>query len=410
MSGFEWVDDQSRFDELCEELASEPRYGFDTEFHRERTYRPRLALLQLAWRDQVAVVDPFEVDVAPLARVLAGDGVAIAHAGDQDLEVLDLACGRGPRTLFDTQVVAGFLGFSSPALSRLAHTLLGLSLPKSDRLTDWTRRPLTAAQRDYAAADVAHLLDLHDALVARLADLGRLEWAEQECSEMLARRRQPMPAEEAWWKLRDARQLRGRSRGVAQAVAAWRERRASQLDIPPRFVLPDMALSSIAHRPPRDREELSAVRGIEGRHLGGGVAEQILAAVEEGQSLGPAELRLPTEPSLDRTRRPAVALAAAWVGQLAEDLEIDAGLLATRTDLGLLLSGQPSRLDSGWRRRLVGEPVLRLAAGEAALAFDGKGGLLLEIRSRVPADLSGDGAESPGYPRTAAADGPTDPA
>jgi ribonuclease D len=384
VSGAELVTSAERLEAVCDQLCAEAEYGIDTEFHRERTYFPRLALIQLAWSGGVALIDPLAVDVAPLARVLDGDGVAVAHAGDQDLEVLERACGTVPRFMFDTQIAAGFLGMSTPSLSRLVEHLLDLEVPKSDRLTDWTRRPLTEAQVEYAAADVVHLVELRHTLAERLRRRDRLDWVEQECRLAVENRRtEPVP-EEAWWRLRGMRQFRGRSRGVAQELAAWRERRAAELDIPARYVLSDMALSSIAHRPPRDREDLEAVRGIERRHLGGGAAEAILGAVQAGLALAPSQVRTPPEPTVDRTRRPAVALAAAWVGQLADDLDIDSALLATRADIADLLSGRPSRLDEGWRRQVVGEPLLRLAAGSAALAFDGRGGLVLEERSRRP--------------------------
>lgn len=380
----EWVDRQDRFEELCREWAGAPSYALDTEFHRERTYFPHLALLQVAWAGQVALVDPLAVDVAPLAGVLQSGGTMVAHAGDQDIEVLELACGTAPAGFFDTQVAAGFLGMATPSLSRLAESLLGVSLPKSDRLTDWTRRPLTDGQQSYAASDVAHLEEIRRVLCRRLTDCGRLEWAEQECAELVARRRQPSPPEQAWWKMRDSRSLRGRSRGVAQEVSAWRERRAARVDRPVRHVLADMALASIAHRPPRSRAELAEVRGMEGRHLPREAEVELLAAVERGLELPAAELRSPPESSVDRDRRPAVALAAAWVGQLAGDLGIDAGLLATRSELSDLLSGRPGRLDHGWRAQVVGRPVTALAGGSAALAFDGRGGLVLEERSGRP--------------------------
>ena len=381
---YEWVEDQERFGQLCTMWTGEDRYALDTEFHRERTYYPRLALLQVAWSGGVAVVDPLAVDVQPLADVLVGAGVMVAHAGDQDVEVLELACGQPPSRVFDTQLAAGFLGMVAPSLSRLVESVLGRALPKSDRLTDWTRRPLSETQRQYAAADVAHLLELHDSLADRLRDAGRLEWAEIECADQLANRRIASPPEHAWWRMREARQLRGSSRGVAQVVAEWRERRAAELDVPARHVLPDMALASIAHRPPRDAAELAQVRGIENRRLSRDAQQAVLDAVKRGLELPASELQRPPEASVDRARRPAVALAAAWVGQLAEDLELDPGLLATRADLSDFLSGRPSRLDHGWRRELVGEPVRSLSAGGAALAFDGKGGLLLEARSYLP--------------------------
>ena len=382
------VDDQRALDEVVaavRALPAEAGYALDTEFHRERTYWPRLALIQLAWDDELVLIDPLAVDVAGLAEVLAGPAMFVAHAADQDLEVLEQACGAVPTRLFDTQVAAGFLGLVSPSLASLAEKLLGLRLLKGDRLTDWSRRPLTADQQDYAAADVAHLLEIAAVLRTKLEELGRLEWAEQECDALLRRPRGNHDPDTAWWRLRDSRSLRGASRGVAQAVAAWRERRARDTDVPPRFVLSDLALLAIAHKPPRDLQALSEVRGIDGRNARGRLGEELLAAVREGAKLDGDALRAPKPEEVDRHLRPAVALAAAWVSQLGREEAIDPALLATRSDLIALLRGdEDCRLATGWRAQLVGEPVRRLVAGQAALAFDGRGGLVLEARSHKP--------------------------
>ncbi|MDP9403034.1 MAG: HRDC domain-containing protein [Actinomycetota bacterium] len=378
-----WVDEERRFHDVVAEVAEAAAYGIDTEFHRERTYYPRLALLQIAWPGGLALVDPLALDIAPLATVLEGGGTAVVHAADQDLEVLLRACGVLPRRLFDTQRAAGFLGFSTPSLQTLVEQILGRRLPKGDRLTDWTKRPLTTEQQAYAAADVAYLLELHATISERLAARGRLAWAEVECEELRVQARSDQDPATAWWRLKASRSLRGTSRGVAQEVAAWRERRAAELDIPPRFVLADLALASIAQRPPRSREELVAVRGLDGRNLKGNLAAEVMAAVARGKELAEAELmRPPSEEQLERTLRPAVTLVSAWVGQLAADLEIDAALLANRADLQAYLRHDPdARLATGWRHELVGEPVGRLVEGKAALAFDGDK-LVLEDRLR----------------------------
>jgi ribonuclease D len=383
----EWVDDQRRFEAVVAEVSQAEAYAVDTEFHRERTYYPHLALLQIGWPGGLVLVDPFAVDLAPLAGLLRGDGVAVLHAADQDLEVLDLACGAIPRKLFDTQLAAGFLGMSSPSLVNLVERLLGHRLPKGDRLTDWTRRPLTADQQTYAASDVAHLIELRDLITARLAERGRLAWAEQECEMLLLRSRAPQDPDTAWWRIKESRQLRGAARGIAQELAAWRERRARDLDIPPRFVLPDMALASIAQRPPKSAQELGQVRGLESRHVKGEIGAGILEALERGRNLSASEVRLPPTDDLDRRLRPAVILVSAWIAQLADDLDIDAALLATRADLHSFLRGdEGARLALGWRHELVGTPVQHLVEGHAALAFDGRGGLLLEARSHTAVD------------------------
>src|SRR5262249_7273339 len=157
---------------VCKAAAAEPFYAVDTEFHRERTYYPHVALVQLRWADVTALVDPLVVDLAPLADLLESDALPILHAADQDLEVFRRSCGVLPTRMFDTQIVANFAGFSTPSLSTLSERLVGVKLPKGDRMTDWTRRPLTEGQRAYAAADVEHLAEIRDKLIADLERSG----------------------------------------------------------------------------------------------------------------------------------------------------------------------------------------------------------------------------------------------
>jgi len=400
----DWIADEAGLAELVATLRDVPLYGIDTEFHRERTYWPQLALVQIAWSGGIALVDPLAVDVGPLREVLEGSGVCVMHAADQDLEILELACGALPSTLFDTQVAAGFLGFSSPSLSSLVERLLGLRLTKGDRLTDWMQRPLTEGQRTYAAADVAHLLDLHAELVRRLDECDRRDWAEQECEALRVRPHTPQDPQTAWWRIKDSRSLRGASRGVAQEVGAWREQRAARIDKPPRMVLADLALLGVAHKAPQTMGELRDIRGLDGRYLKGDAGPEILAAVQRGQQLARGDIRVPPSDELDRNLRPAVTLVSAWVAQLSQELRIDTAMLATRADLLALLRGDPqARLATGWRAGLVGDRIRQLVDGRAALAFrPGKGDLVLEARSgeeltvdvAVPAEIAPAAAET----------------
>jgi ribonuclease D len=303
----------------------------------------------------------------------------VAHAAEQDLAILVRLCGHGPTQMFDTQVAAGFLGLGSPSLVALVEKLLAVRLGKGDRLTDWTRRPLTAEQRVYAAADVAHLLELQDVLVARLEAVGRLEWALDECEDRRQKVRTRPEPEVAWWRIKGARQLRGRSRGVAQEVAAWRERTAEGLDVPPRYVLSELALAGIVQRPPRSREELSGIRGVDNRSTKDGTADAILGAVKTGLALEPPALRLPEPDRIDRSLAPSVTVLGAWLAQRASELDLDPAVLATRADLTQMLQGNPSRLATGWRAELVGAPLRRLFAGKAVLALS-DGGRRIELR------------------------------
>lgn len=352
-----------------------------------------MALLQIGWDDQIVLIDPLSVDIAPLRQVLVGDVPCLMHAAAQDLAILERACGVLPSQLVDTQIAAGFVGLGAPGLGVLLQRRLGLQLPKADRLTDWLRRPVDRTAASYAAADVAHLHSLWDSLSKELEARGRLSWALDECEGLRRRYRETADVDQAWWRIKEARRLKGRSRCVAQTVAGWRERRAQRTDKPVRHVLPDLALVAIAERPPRTRNDLQRVRGLDSRHLRGGAAGELLEAIEAGRALDEDVLQVPDREGVDPALRPAVTLASAWVSQIARDLDLDASLLATRADIECLVRGEASaRLLSGWRGEVAGEPVRQLLSGEASLAFDGEGSLVLERRSREPASVARDTA------------------
>ncbi len=377
--------------ELVEQLAKADFYALDTEFHRERTYWPYLALVQVAWRDpntgtnEVALVDPLELDVSPLSDVLAGPGTMVAHAADQDLEILHKECGLVPGRLLDTQIAAGFAGHASASLNTLSRSFLGIEVAKGDRLTDWRRRPLTASQLTYAAADVENLIALAEAVYLNLDAAGRRQWADEECESLRSRHHGPSDPNRAWWKLRDARSLRGPSRGIAQEVAAWREIRAREQDQPVRTVLPDLAIQAIAHKPPSSPEALARVRGMEGRQLRPPVAAELLMAIERGRGLDADQVLSPPVDDVPKEQRPPVALVMAWVAQIGRDEGIDTALLATRGDVAAFLRGDPDcRIATGWRSAMLAAPINALVHGDAVLAFGPDGNLLLEERSRRP--------------------------
>jgi ribonuclease D len=373
------VADNQEFAGLVDELAKADAYALDAEFHGESSYYPRLAVLQLATPERVAVVDATTVDVAPLARVLDGPGTMVAHAGEQDLQVLLRATGTLPARMFDTQVAAGFLGFGSPSLAKLVGDLLGVRMEKGARMSDWFKRPLTPEQIRYAADDVLHLLPLRAVMEERLAALGRLEWAYEE-SERRRRVRAP-DVDTAWWRLKGNRQLRGAARGVAQEVAAWRERTAMATDKPPRRVLADEVVLLLAERPPRSAADMPKSRMFDVRRLSGATVAELVAAVARGRELPKAALRLPPENDLPSQLQPLAALVSAWLAQESRDLSIDGTLLATRADIEAFLRRDPeSQLARGWRAELVGESLDRIVAGQAGVAYDGSGRLVLVER------------------------------
>ncbi len=387
------MDTDEAFAEVLSALAGVPAVALDTEFHRERTYFPKLALLQLAWYpDKLVLVDPLAVDVTPLAGLMESDTTIVIHAASQDLEVLRLTTHSVPRNLFDTQIAAGFLGFSTPALAALHTDLLDVHLNKSDRLTDWLKRPLGESVLDYAADDVRYLLEIHERLVHDLADRDRLDWALAECELERVHALDERDPADAWRRAKEARRLTGRAAGVARAVAAWRERRAAELDVPVRRVLSDLALVGIAQRPPHSVRQLHGVRGVDSRSLGDAAANGLLDAIAHGEAAGKPPPTDRPEPKVERALRPAVTLLSSWLSQFAKEVRIDTQLLATRRDIeGFVTGSEASRLASGWRHELVGRPMQQLLDGKAALAFEPERGIILE--SRVTGDR---GAPRPG--------------
>lgn len=371
---YRWIDDADDLLGVVDELCACDAFALDTEFHRERTYYPRLALIQIAWDGGLVLIDPLEIDVAPLAAALTSAGTVVMHAAQQDLEVLHRACGTVPSHIFDTQIAAGFIGMSTPSLSTLVERFLGLRLPKGDRLTDWLQRPLNEAQRQYAASDVAHLLQIQDMLTEDLGSRGRLGWAVDECEMFRARPQGDTDPSEAWTKIKEARHLRGSARGVARELAAWRERTARDTDQPVRFVLSDLALVGIAQKAPGGVEGLKKVRGLDGRHLRNGAGDRIIAAVQAGKDVPPSAVDRTSQdstPQLERRLRPAVTLISAWISQVARDESLDPAQLATRADIVEYLSGdERARLRVGWRQNIAGNRISGLVDGELALAFD----------------------------------------
>ncbi|NNN18496.1 MAG: ribonuclease D [Acidimicrobiaceae bacterium] len=379
-----WVDRQTKLEELSEEFYCAGEIALDTEFHREKTYYPKLALLQIAWNGKVALLDPFALDLNVLDSVFSGPATVVLHAGIQDLDILARVVGSLPQSIFDTQLAAGFIGFSNPSLAVLSERLLGIAIPKGDRLTDWTKRPLSESQLRYASSDVANLLSLKAAIENQLVAMGRLQWAWDESKILLDRDRSGIPMNRAWWKIKECRHLKGDSRKVAQSLAEWRELRAARLDIPVRYVLSDLAIAVISQDMPKTFEALSSLRGVESRFLSQGIDGEILEIIKRGRSMPDGDLCLPAIEDSDKRLKPIASLAVIWVSQLAQSIKIDPLLLATRTDIAGFLNGdKDSRISTGWRNEVLGDPITKMANGELALAVSADGELELEVRSRI---------------------------
>ena len=379
----EVVDDQAGLISIVEELSNSDIYAIDTEFHREKTYFAKLALIQLRWSDRLAIIDPLNLDLSVLSKIFHSNSVAVFHAGSQDLEILHRAAGAVPRSIFDTQIAAGFLGMRTPSLSSLHENLLGLKLTKGDRLTDWLQRPLKESQLQYAASDVRYLLELHQVLTERLVKLKRYEWAEAEFVTFLEKRQKLIDPKDAWQRIKEAKHLNKQARGVAQALAEWRELAAQKNDIPIRYIMSDLALVGIAQRKPTKLSDLKNIRGFDYAQYQKEKGQHLLKIVEKGLKADPVPSLKSQKKSLPPEMRPAVTLLSAWLSQFATDQNIDPALLGSRSDIEELLRGESeSRLQVGWRHEEVGEQVDNLLKGKSSLSFE-NGRLVIESRGTL---------------------------
>lgn len=345
--------------DLAASLAESASIGLDTEFLRERTYRAELCLLQLSAGNDAVCVDPIAVaDLGALAGPLTAGGVVkVMHASRQDLEVLLPAVGL-VRPVFDTQIAAALAGFAAQVgYAELVRRLLGVELPKAHTRTDWSRRPLSPEQIEYALDDVRHLIPLKLGLEEQLEKLGRLSWLAEELAGLADASALATEPQEAWRRLKGLRGLDPGRERLAQGLAAWRERRAMERNRPRGWILDDAALREVIARVPRSLAALQQTAGVpEGvvRRCG----EELLAIITAADVADPA-------PALDTRQRPDPARSAllkklgAVVQATATELRLSPEVLATRRDLERLAEGgREIPALKGWRLPVIGARLL----------------------------------------------------
>jgi ribonuclease D len=368
---------------IAERARAEGRLGIDTEFMPEGRYRPLLCLIQIVVGDEITVLDPLAgppFDPAPLAAVLADPAVEIVlHAGRQDVAILRREWQTDITNVFDTQVAAGFAGFSAQAgYLGLLHDVLRIRLAKSASFTRWDARPLTEEQLQYAREDVEHLFALADEIQRRLTERGRLEWAREECLP-IANATDERDPDEVWRRLPRASGLDPRERAVARELAAWRERMAEREDRPVGSILRDPSVVELAKRKPADVRALGNIRGVTSdvvRRRG----RDIIAAIERGRAAEPIKLEAEERLGTESGDGPVIALAESLVRARALEAGLAYELIAARADLQPVVVSVRRGLEPpavrtlrGWRRELVGDELLALLRGERTLQVTGNG-------------------------------------
>ncbi len=369
-----YIDTPESLVQFVAQLANEPWLALDTEFLREKTYYAQLCLIQVATPNLVACVDPLRLaDLKPLLEVLADPTkIKVLHSAHQDLEILYYLTGSVPGPVFDTQLAAALLGFPDQiGYASLVEELLGLSLDKTHARTDWSRRPLSAAQVRYAADDVRYLAQVYPMIQQQLESRGRREWLDSDFEALLRPERYCMRPEDAWRRVSGASQLKGRQRAVLKVLAAWRERKAQDLDKPRRWVVADDALLELARRMPKTGAELTKLRNVSAdvlRNYGNELLEQIALGRELPQDQWPtAGIKVRLSP----TQEAVVDACLALLKTCAQEQGVSAQSLANRRDIERIVAGERDHpLLSGWRAAVAGRRLQALLTGELGLIVE----------------------------------------
>jgi ribonuclease D len=380
---------------LCAGLRAEPFVAVDTEFMRDRTYWPKLCLVQLAGRERAAAIDPLagDLDLGPLLELMYDQAVLkVFHAARQDLEIFYILGGRVPEPVFDTQIAAMVCGHGDEvAYDTLVAQLAGARLDKTSRFTDWARRPLSQQQLRYALSDVTHLRVIYEKLADELEETGRGEWLREELAVLADPALYEQPPELAWKRLK-MRSREPRFVAVVQALAAWRERTAQRRDVPRNRILRDDLLLEVAASRPRSVEDLARIGRISvDRESARGIVEAVGAALALPESDLP---RLEPPPKLPRGLAPVVELLRVLLKHKCDEHGVAQRLVASSGDLELIAADDRAEVPAlkGWRRELFGADALALKRGEIALAIRERRIVLLR-----------DGAEEEAAPRARSA-------
>jgi ribonuclease D len=362
---------------LVDRLSKQPFVAVDTEFKRENTYWPELCLIQVASTEEAAAIDPrADIDLASLMSLFVEneDVLKVFHAGGQDLEIIHNLTGKVPHPLFDTQIAAMALGHGEQiGYSNLIESLLGHSLDKGARFTDWSRRPLDKRQIDYAIADVTHLSTVFPRMVDKLRKTGRGAWLDEEMERLADPSNFAFAADDAWKRLK----LPNRNPAVLgrlKAVAAWRETEARSKNLPRGRIIKDDTLTEIVLHPPKSQDDLGRIRGLSAGWRTNDIGARLMIALDAATPLDPGELpdREPRRPGLTKDAALVSDLLKLLLKIRAKETGVAARLIARSDDLEALAAGARKGLNilTGWRYEQFGKDALDLVEGRLAFAIE----------------------------------------
>ena len=380
-----FIDTASDLQTLIGELAGSPYLALDTEFMRDQTYWPKLCLMQVASPTTAAIVDPLAqgMDLAPFYELLKSPAmVKVFHAARQDIEIFWHQGGVIPDPLFDTQIAAMVCGFGdSASYETLARKLANVEIDKSSRFTDWSRRPLSQKQLDYAIGDVTHLRVIYEKLSDELARTGRASWVAEEIDALKQQDLYELDPVNAWKRLKPRTHSR-KFLAMLAAVAEWREREAQTRDIPRGRVLKDEALTEIASHPPENADALERIRAVPKGFAASRMGKGLMDAVELGRE-GPAPQGL--EHDRPRRRREpsqsSVDLLKTLLRLRSEDAKVAPRLIANADDIERIAAFEDEAVPAlhGWRAEVFGNDAKLLREGKLALALEKGDAVIVEL-------------------------------
>ena len=372
---------------FCNAASQKPFICVDTEFMRESTFYSILCLIQVATEDDEVIIDPLadNLDLSPFNALLMDKAIIkVLHAARQDLEIFYQMCGAVPHNIFDTQIAAMALGFGdSTGYGALVKGRLDINLDKGARFTDWSRRPLSEKQLNYALGDVTHLRDLYPGMIAELKAKGRMSWVLEEMAPQLEEKLYTFEPENAWERLK-VRNPKKHYLAALKAAAAWRERQAIEKDIPRRRVLKDDAMYDLAQQKPKDIAALgrlrSIPRGFEKSRSAKDLIESLNAAITNADDYAP---KLPKIQHMPPNLGPTIEMLKTLLRLRTEYVDIAPRMVANNADIEKLAAfGAKAEVAAlkGWRKDIFGDDALKM--------LDGKIGLRLEGREVVAKDIS----------------------
>ena len=375
MTTIQYINTPDQLAKLCEQIKKEPWLALDTEFLREKTYYPKFCLLQIATPEWVACVDPIALPKldALFEAIYNPAIVKVFHSCRQDLEIFYQLTGKLPAPIFDTQVAAPLLGFQdNPGYAMLVSSLLNINLNKAHTRADWSKRPLTEAEIEYAADDVIYLCQIYQLMVQKLTALGRIDWLKHDFAELENPALYTVAPEKAWFKIKGKNKLTGKQLSIIQTLAQWREKTAQSEDRPKSWLLRDELLFDLAKLQPETVVELANVRGINERAVNR-YGKELCQLITAAKNRAPLPLYEKDRPAKKTQQQEAILdILTALVRIRAEENALNPSILATRKDLEVLLFNDDDEcpLLHGWRFTMAGRELVGLLKGKLLLGIE----------------------------------------